>query len=183
MAQMYISLFLLAAMGCLMMGRVSAMNHIVGGSFGWIIPKNLSFYQEWAKPRTFGVGDKLVFLYRTGVHNVLQVNEKDFNACTQKEVIDMLYSGPTIMNLTEPGDYYYYCGVGTHCEAGQKLAITVTTAEGSSGTPFVLDTASANITSNGSTSTNTTNIKSSANSVHKIGVVSGLLSFFLSLLI
>ena len=47
-------LFLYAAVG-----DVVGMNHIVGKSFGWTIPQNASFYQDWAAPRTFYVGDKL----------------------------------------------------------------------------------------------------------------------------
>jgi len=178
MAKTQLSLFLLAAMGCALMGPTSAMDHIVGGSFGWSIPKNLTFYQEWAKPRTFGIGDKLVFLYRTGVHNVLQVNEKEFNACTQDKVIQMLYKGPTIVELTKLGNYYYYCGVGMHCEAGQKLSITVTNAVGSSGLPF--ETPANAPAASANTTTTTT---SSANSVYNFGLVSCLVYFLVSLFI
>ncbi|XP_010261652.1 PREDICTED: mavicyanin-like [Nelumbo nucifera] len=107
-------------MGCILMSPSSStFIHVVGGSFGWGIPDNTTFYQDWAKPRTFGVGDKLgrvaVFLYRTGVHDVLEVSQKDFKACTQNNVTAMHFAGPTILELTEPGDHYYYCGVGAHC--------------------------------------------------------------------
>ena len=44
----------------MMMGSsVNAFTHIVGASHGWRVPDNVTFYDEWAKPRTFGVGDKL----------------------------------------------------------------------------------------------------------------------------
>ena len=60
MTKMHITLFMLAAIaGCFMMGSVSAMTHIVGGSHGWSLPDNQTFFADWAKPRTFGVGDKL----------------------------------------------------------------------------------------------------------------------------
>nr|DAD19134.1 TPA_asm: hypothetical protein HUJ06_020597 [Nelumbo nucifera] len=134
MAKTQIYLFLFAVMGCILMSPSSStFIHVVGGSFGWGIPDNTTFYQDWAKPRTFGVGDKLVFLYRTGVHDVLEVSQKDFKACTQNNVTAMHFAGPTILELTEPGDHYYYCGVGAHCEAGQKLKITVCNKLGSSG--------------------------------------------------
>ena len=42
-----------------MIGEVGGMNHIIGKSLGWTIPQNASFYQDWAAPRTFAVGDKL----------------------------------------------------------------------------------------------------------------------------
>lgn len=60
MTKMKITLFMLAAIaGCVMMSSVSAMTHIVGGGHGWRLPDNQTFFEEWAKPRTFGVGDRL----------------------------------------------------------------------------------------------------------------------------
>lgn len=44
----------------MMMGPfVDAFTHIVGGSHGWRVPENTTFFDQWAKPRTFGVGDRL----------------------------------------------------------------------------------------------------------------------------
>ncbi|GMH28848.1 hypothetical protein Nepgr_030691 [Nepenthes gracilis] len=123
----------LAAAASIMTPTASALIHVVGGSNGWEIPPNATFYAEWAKPRTFGVGDKLVFPYRTGAHNVLQVSAKDFETCSDDDVINYFFKGPTVVQLNATGDYYYYSGVGTHCEAGQKLHITVGKAPGSSG--------------------------------------------------
>merc|ERR1711971_915129 len=81
-----ITLFMLAAIaGCLMMGSVSAMTHIVGGGHGWRLPDNQTFFEEWAKPRTFGVGDRLVFPYRPGSNNVVLVKKEDFKECREKE--------------------------------------------------------------------------------------------------
>ncbi|XP_043706185.1 umecyanin-like [Telopea speciosissima] len=176
MGKFICSLLLLAGMGCVLMAQTNAMSHIIGGSFGWRIPDNTTFYQEWAKPRTFGVGDKLVFLYRTGVHNVLEVDEKEFKACTQDKPIDMLYRGPTILELNKKGDYYYYCGVGTHCEAGQKLSITVVDGPGSSGAVFNTETAPAPAPAPEVHS-------SSANSIHNLGLASGLVYFLVSMFI
>lgn len=62
MGKMHLSLLVLAVfVGCcfMIMNPVSAMIHIVGGGHGWRLPVNQTFFQEWAKPRTFGVGDKL----------------------------------------------------------------------------------------------------------------------------
>lgn len=60
MANLKLSLFILAAtMGCFMMASVNAMTHIVGGSHGWRVPDNKTYFEDWAKPRTFGVGDRL----------------------------------------------------------------------------------------------------------------------------
>ncbi|KAK9274638.1 hypothetical protein L1049_021889 [Liquidambar formosana] len=183
MEKVQVTLFTLAALGCFMMAPVSAFNHVVGGGLGWTVPPNTTFYRDWAKPRTFGAGDKLVFPYRSGVNNVIQVSEKDFNACTQNEAIDMFHDGPTIILLDKPGKYFYYSGVGKHCELGQKLAVTVTNKEGSSGAPFTLDLSSTEITSAAPSPAAILPSKSSATSIRSFGVVSGFLAFLLSLFI
>lgn len=59
MEKVQVTLFTLAALGCFMMAPVSAFNHVVGGGLGWAVPPNTTFYRDWAKPRIFGVGDKL----------------------------------------------------------------------------------------------------------------------------
>jgi len=59
MEKMHLALFILAAIACFLMGSASAMTHIVGGSHGWRVPENETFFEEWAKPRTFGLGDSL----------------------------------------------------------------------------------------------------------------------------
>ncbi|XP_022931314.1 stellacyanin-like [Cucurbita moschata] len=128
----------------MMMGSsVNAFTHIVGASHGWRVPDNVTFYDEWAKPRTFGVGDKLVFPYRPGANNIVAVKKADYEVCGEENVINMYYLGPTILNLTEAGDYYYFDGIGKHCEAGQKLHVQVGLKEGTSGAdplPFNLET-------------------------------------------
>lgn len=59
MTKVQISLVLLAAACCLMVAPTSAIYHIVGGSLGWSVPPNKTFFEEWAKPRVFGVEDHL----------------------------------------------------------------------------------------------------------------------------
>uniref|UniRef100_A0A2N9FXV0 Phytocyanin domain-containing protein n=1 Tax=Fagus sylvatica TaxID=28930 RepID=A0A2N9FXV0_FAGSY len=241
MTKMHITLFMLAAIaGCFMMGSVSAMTHIVGGSHGWSLPDNQTFFADWARPRTFGVGDKLAkvavfqyrpehdtvvlvkkedfeactqrdvidiyfngptivdltetgdyyyysgigkhfFPYRPGSNNVVTVNKEDFEACTQKNVIDMYYKGPTTLDLTETGDYYYYCGIGKHCEVGQKLHITVVKGEGSSGNLFPFQLFPTDVTTPAPAPAPTTT--SSASSIQNFGMGLGLLAFLLSLFI
>lgn len=66
-----------------------------------------------------------VFMYTPALQNVLEVSKKDFDACTQEEVVNMYYAGPTVLEINKPGPHYYYCGVGVHCEGGQKLSIDV----------------------------------------------------------
>ncbi|KAF6172991.1 hypothetical protein GIB67_006367 [Kingdonia uniflora] len=167
------SLFLAAAMAIVLMAPVRAMDHIVGGSFGWATPENVTFYQDWAKPRTFGVGDRLVFPFRAGAHNIIEVNKEDFDNCTQNKVVGMEYKGPVIMELPDLGDHYYYCGTGLHCEAGQKFGITVVNETGSAGVDFNLDTAASLPAADEQKSEQ----NSSANSIRNFGVIASVLSF------
>ncbi|KAG9448384.1 hypothetical protein H6P81_014512 [Aristolochia fimbriata] len=104
--------------------------HIVGGSNGWKLPidGNSSLFQTWAENKQFVVGDELVFLFTTGVHNVLEVSESQFDACTHSFESKGHFTGPAIVRLSSPGNHYFICGVGQHCERGVKLNITVAPA-------------------------------------------------------
>ncbi|XP_068666617.1 mavicyanin-like [Aristolochia californica] len=116
------------AIGCLLIATAAAMpatEHIVGGSVGWTTPPSKDFYQDWAKGRKFVVGDKLVFRFTPSAHNLIEVTEREFEFCTQHDVIEMYYRGHTVIELDRPGTRYFYCGIGLHCEYGQKLEITV----------------------------------------------------------
>ncbi|XP_058103587.1 mavicyanin-like [Magnolia sinica] len=125
MASSFLSLFLLSAVGCVLIGSAIATEHQVGDKAGWTLPPNPSFYEEWAKTKKFVVGDVLVFEYKTSVHNVLEVTKDDFDSCTQFKPIAMYYKSPTKITLKEPGQHFFYCGVGIHCEGAQKLVINV----------------------------------------------------------
>ncbi|KAH7863315.1 hypothetical protein Vadar_016055 [Vaccinium darrowii] len=132
MTKVQVSLVLLVATCSLMMAPTSAMYHVVGGSLGWTVPPNQTYYEEWAKPRVFGVEDHLLFPY-SGLHNVMEVGKEDYESCTANAVVKTYYEGPVILNFTEPGDHYYYSAVGPQCEYGQKLHVTIVTGKGSSG--------------------------------------------------
>ncbi|KAM1209078.1 hypothetical protein ACFX2I_014758 [Malus domestica] len=186
MEKIQFAVFMAAAIGCFLMGSVTAFTHIVGGKEGWSVPENKTFYEDWAFPRTFGVGDRLVFPYRPGSGNVVVINKDDFDKCTQKNVIYMYYYGPTILTLTAPGDHYYYSGVGKHCEFGQKLHIKVVNKPGSSGkiSPFKL-VSKVKETTAGAPAPVTdapAHAPSSATTIQNVGMASGLLTVFFSLL-
>ncbi|XP_030933390.1 mavicyanin-like [Quercus lobata] len=167
MAKM-LSLILWVTMGYFLTGQVGAMTHIVGGSFGWRFPANTSFYQAWAKPRNFTSGDKLIFLYTTGLHNVLEVKKEDYDDCTQNHVIKKYDNGPAIFEVTKPGDHYFICGLKNHCQNGERLKISVMKGGESSGGGGIYGMIT----------------KSSANSIHNsIGMLSGLLLVLFKLLI
>ncbi|KAG8649865.1 hypothetical protein MANES_08G155300v8, partial [Manihot esculenta] len=95
---------------------------IVGDDAGW----RLGFdYQAWAKGKHFRVGDKLVFQYYPGDHNVFKVNGTGFQNCIRPPPTEALTTGNDTIVLATPGRKWYICGVAQHCEKGMKLFLTV----------------------------------------------------------
>ncbi|KAF9592278.1 hypothetical protein IFM89_013504 [Coptis chinensis] len=100
-----------------------ATEFVVGDAAGWT--KGFD-YAAWAKDKEFRVGDKLLFTYPVGAHNVFRVNGTSFKDCVIPPVNEALNSGNDLINLAAPGNKWYICGVGQHCTlGGQKLSITV----------------------------------------------------------
>ncbi|KAF5202444.1 Blue copper protein [Thalictrum thalictroides] len=100
-----------------------ATEYKVGDNAGWTVGFD---YANWAKGKEFRVGDKLVFTYPVGAHNVFKVNGTTFKDCTIPPLNEALISGNDVITLAIPGNKWYFCGVGQHCAlGGQKLAITV----------------------------------------------------------
>ncbi|KAF6986472.1 hypothetical protein CFC21_004221 [Triticum aestivum] len=123
-----LSLLLLAAVvASLVAGSSAGIYHIVGAGKGWQMAPNRTYYGEWARTRNISVGDKLMFLYRSGVYNIVEVPSRDlFDGCSMRNITNRYQNGPTIIELIPPaGPRYYFCGVGKHCEEGQKLKIYV----------------------------------------------------------
>ncbi|CAL4909621.1 unnamed protein product [Urochloa decumbens] len=119
-------LLLSAIVASLVAGSSAGVYHIVGAGKGWRMPPNRTYYDEWTRTRQISIGDKLMFLYRSGVHNIVEVPTRAlFDACSMRNITSRYQNGPTIIELTEPGERFYFCGVGEHCEVGQKLAINV----------------------------------------------------------
>ncbi|KAM0045401.1 putative Phytocyanin domain, cupredoxin [Helianthus debilis subsp. tardiflorus] len=100
-----------------------ATEYVVGGDSGWTTNFD---YQNWAKDKQFYVGDKLVFKYQQGQHNVYKVNASAFASCTAPDPSSGLKSGNDVVTLMAPGKKWYICGVGRHCaDLNQKLVINV----------------------------------------------------------
>ncbi|KAK7358545.1 hypothetical protein VNO77_00478 [Canavalia gladiata] len=122
----HLGFFIFTMVGCIIMVPVSSKTtHIVGDSFGWSLPNNPEFYKEWAKNRNFVVGDLLIFQYHPGLNTVVQVNKEDYDNCSIKNTINSYVRGNSSFTLDKPGDYFFISSVGKHCEAGEKLSITV----------------------------------------------------------
>ncbi|GFS33358.1 hypothetical protein Acr_00g0027890 [Actinidia rufa] len=103
----------------------ASKDFIVGDNKGWTINFD---YQAWAKGKDFRVGDRLVFKYPVGVHNVFKVNGTGFQSCIVPPLNEALTSGHDTIVLATPGRKWYICGVGKHCaSAGMKLFINVNT--------------------------------------------------------
>ncbi|KAK4761533.1 hypothetical protein SAY87_029417 [Trapa incisa] len=146
MASMISSNGRLLVLGCalaMVVGSVSATTHVVGDSYGWEVPLEAKFFQEWANSRTFVVGDKLVFPYSAGSNNVVVVDKVEFDHCTQNNPSQIFYNGTTTYNLTAAGDYYFITSFGKHCEYGQKLHVPVVDDQGEKPTRRLLASASS----------------------------------------
>ncbi|XP_010645994.2 blue copper protein 1a-like [Vitis vinifera] len=100
-----------------------ATEFTVGDDQGWTINFD---YEAWAKDKVFHVGDKLVFKYTAGRHNVFKVNGTAFTNCTIPPANEAITTGNDVITLATPGRKWYICGVNDHCgNYGQKLVITV----------------------------------------------------------
>ncbi|XAR55114.1 hypothetical protein NMG60_11030512 [Bertholletia excelsa] len=135
MSKAQLSFVLLAvAVYCLTVSPAAGLHHIVGGSIGWTVPPNVTYFQDWAQKKVIGVGDKLLFPFRSPLHNIVEVGtQDDFDHCTQNALVDIYTTGPFMINYTAPGDHYYFSGIGKQCESGLKLHVTVVNGKGSSG--------------------------------------------------
>ncbi|KAI4326854.1 hypothetical protein L6164_019381 [Bauhinia variegata] len=124
--KMQLNLLMFALIGCnLMSSVISRKTYVVGDANGWRLPPHPSFYSEWAKNKIFRVGDTLVFPYQPGLNNVVQVSKEDFDICAMRTDLEQYYAGNSEITLDKPGDSYFFCSVGKHCESGQRLHITV----------------------------------------------------------
>ncbi|KAK6942470.1 Phytocyanin domain [Dillenia turbinata] len=100
-----------------------ATEYIVGDANGWTTNFD---YQAWAKDKVFMVGDKLIFQYTSGKHNVFKVNGTGFQDCIVPPANESFNSGNDTITLLTPGNKWYICGVGKHCaNLGMKLSINV----------------------------------------------------------
>uniref|UniRef100_A0A7N0UIF8 Phytocyanin domain-containing protein n=1 Tax=Kalanchoe fedtschenkoi TaxID=63787 RepID=A0A7N0UIF8_KALFE len=116
---------------------VAQTSHVVGGNMGWVIPLgDAGAYATWASTRAFAVGDKLVFNYAAGQHDVAHSSKAAYDACNASlPIISTTMAAPATITLTAAGENYFFCTIGRHCALGQKLAINVSSASASSPSP------------------------------------------------
>ncbi|XP_020178967.1 basic blue protein-like [Aegilops tauschii subsp. strangulata] len=100
----------------------------VGRQDGWFFS-----ISNWGDDKPIKVGDvldensKSMFKYKAILHNVVQVSEEDYNACTASRPSPTYRSGNDHIKVTSSGRFFFICYVKTplHCENGMKIAITV----------------------------------------------------------
>ncbi|KAJ7978945.1 Cucumber peeling cupredoxin [Quillaja saponaria] len=100
----------------------------VGGTLGWTVPPNQTYYNEWATAGTFNVGDTLKFKW-TGEHNVAHVSKDNYENCTtdRAKISGQVLQGDGEIDfkLEESGTHYFICTVNNHCARGQKFSINI----------------------------------------------------------
>ncbi|KAH6755760.1 hypothetical protein C2S53_010022, partial [Perilla frutescens var. hirtella] len=98
------------------------VDYIVGDDAGWKLNVN---YTAWAEGKQFHVGDRLIFKYTQGSHNVHRLSiASDFQQCTIPATTN-LTSGNDVITLGGPGKKWYACGISDHCSKGMKVGINV----------------------------------------------------------
>ncbi|XP_010936378.2 early nodulin-like protein 19 [Elaeis guineensis] len=119
---------------------VSADMHVIGGNDHWAPNVN---YTEWAAGEHFYLHDWLVFYYQPGYYSVIQVNETNYERCSEEDPINKYDRGRSYaMQLNETGHYYFISG-GGYCWHGMKLSILVEPLPAPAPAPVPLSQSSA----------------------------------------
>lgn len=88
----------------------------------WISKQQIQFFM-WQFCHT---AIPTIFQYKPGLNTVAQIGSKeDYGNCSSLNVIRTHFFGNSRVTLDKPGDYFFFSSVGKHCEAGQKLWVTV----------------------------------------------------------
>ncbi|KAJ6372716.1 hypothetical protein OIU76_027105 [Salix suchowensis] len=104
----------------------------VGHTTGWVIPQTgAAFYSTWAANNSIKVGDILVFNFAANIHDVVKVTKADYDACSASNPISSSFTPPVRITINASGEHYFFCSIGNHCSAGQKLMINVSDASSS----------------------------------------------------
>ncbi|GLJ42159.1 hypothetical protein SUGI_0873050 [Cryptomeria japonica] len=130
-----VSLISLASLSLIIMvcDPVNAANvFTVGDEKGWTIGFD---YRTWVQAKEFHVGDRLVFNYPKGVHNVLAVNGSSFANCVKEATGGKFESGKDDLQIMKSGNIWVISGVGQDCENDLKLKITAIEAQFPSASP------------------------------------------------
>ncbi|KAM3261484.1 hypothetical protein ACQJBY_052259 [Aegilops geniculata] len=113
------SLLVLLLAICCTTTPVHGKEWIVGDNKRWTIG-----ISGWENGKRFKSGDVLVFKYESAMHNLVQVEERDYNSCSVVGPSKFHHSGHDHIQLAS-GKAFFLCSVMRHCEQDMKLAVTV----------------------------------------------------------
>ncbi|GKB93168.1 cucumber peeling cupredoxin-like protein [Tanacetum coccineum] len=98
---------------------MAAVEHIVGGSFGWDNPNgNVVYYDKWSLNQRFHIGNVLVFNFATGAHTVAEVQAYGLHNTSQ-----IITIGPAYVSLLTGGVHYVICSLKNHSRSGQSMVM------------------------------------------------------------
>ncbi|KAL1830126.1 hypothetical protein DCAR_0209534 [Daucus carota subsp. sativus] len=118
-----INIFVTLALISAIIAPALATDFVIGDEAGW---KTNFDYKTWAAGKEFHVGDKLIFKYSAGVHNVHRADLASFQSCKPSATSVALTTGNDVITLASEGKKWYLCSIASHCASGNmKLAITV----------------------------------------------------------
>ncbi|KAF3435187.1 hypothetical protein FNV43_RR22274 [Rhamnella rubrinervis] len=108
---------LLVLFSLLLSHSAHAATHIVGDTGGWTF--NVA---AWPRGKHFRAGDRLLFRYGAGVHNVVAVDRAGYNACATSNGAKVYQSGRDQIKLRK-GLNFFICNFAGHCQSGMRIAV------------------------------------------------------------
>lgn len=66
-----------------------------------------------------------VFEYNNKFDDLKRVSEQDFKTCKASSPITSYTAGSDRITLKKLGNYYFMCGFPGHCEADQRIQLTI----------------------------------------------------------
>lgn len=106
-----------------------AVSYVVGDTLGWSVPPDGALaYSAWASPKTFTIGDSLVFNFVNKTQDVARVTKSAYENCDTNDTIAVWTTSPARVTLTVSGDHYFTSTYPLLCTSGQKLVINVRAA-------------------------------------------------------
>ncbi|KAK9715190.1 hypothetical protein RND81_06G148600 [Saponaria officinalis] len=122
----------------MLINGVASETVVVGGATGWNLPPSIDFFNVWAAEQNFLVGDTLVFEFLTNAHTVAILTSMEaYDKCdaTLDSNAEIVTQGPYERNLASPGQLYFICTIGLHCNNGLKFAASITDTQADAPSP------------------------------------------------
>ncbi|XP_027060963.2 early nodulin-like protein 3 [Coffea arabica] len=96
----------------------------VGGRDGWVL-KPKEDYNQWAGRNRFQINDTLIFRYKKGYDDVLEVDKDDYYNCNKENPFLALKDGESVFKFNRSGPFFFISGHADNCQKGQRLIIVV----------------------------------------------------------